>query len=640
MRVSNNGVFDFSPQVLSSDRGLGEHERERGPRHSNGAAAALLWLSLHPVDTGLIQAGTMTEVFGSVENRSRTHSIDIEPLEPSSVEGNVGGGALVDSSEAPLQDGVHLPFLGKMKPGQVVELEGYLATAPVSVRTRASLTYKPAGSLVNADGSETALASGQIGMSSGTSPVDIHLSDASPYIASSDHAVGNFFGAAAYEPFVFTANELRAAASVLAHPIKTAEGIGNGIASIVTTTVRDEADAAYLVGAVYFLATGYEALTPDERRQFAEQIVADFEKTHLKADIDRVNEAAENVFLPFQTTLQTGNYDEVARMAGSGIAYTASSVVDAVVTDIAFQKIAIGADYVGGKLKGAATAGVENSVSLTEAIERFEVTTKLGNTLAGIKAGQNLLANSAQALTDVYGLTQYQVKRLQAYCEASGIIVAVRSRSKKAAQLIADGLAVGKNEVIKLKNVNEIDVAYLGYRPKDLNTVVWAEPVDENYVLAQLEKDNADQATRDIVLERYRLRQAEWKDPDIIGTITTAERTKSIDWSFNGKANGAPGANRAATRKFGLGPVKVDAAGGGSFAPAGGVADRQYSQVLVGNSESKTARLVLVTQDVDTMAVLRRTVRSSRRRSTNAPTSSSPTSWASNTVRARLGSRW
>jgi hypothetical protein len=180
---------------------------------------------------------------------------------------------------------------------------------------------------------------------------------------------------------------------------------------------------------------------------------------------------------------------------------------------------------------------------------------------------------------------------LRKFCTTNRIIVAVRTRSAQAASLIKKGLAVGKNEAIKIKNVNEIDVKYLGYQAHDLNTVVWAEPISEATVHARVA--GLDASLKDVVLERYHLRVKQWKDPKIRATIAKAESTGFIDWDFNGTSNGAPYV-RTQVRRFGL--FKT--------VPKGGSADRYYAKVLVGQRAGKVARLVPITQDVDMMALL------------------------------------
>jgi hypothetical protein len=175
--------------------------------------------------------------------------------------------------------------------------------------------------------------------------------------------------------------------------------------------------------------------------------------------------------------------------------------------------------------------------------------------------------------------------------------VAVRSRSAKAAQLIEDGLAIGKNEIIKLKNVNNVDVKFLGYSKHDLNTVVWAQPLTTAEVTSSAAFQAADASTQEIVLARLKLRTAEWHNASIKSLLSTSETTGEISWGFNGADNGVAAANKTEYRGFGLKNQPNPVAAGG--------AKRTYQQVLVSNKVGGAGigRLVQVTQDVDLMAV-------------------------------------
>jgi hypothetical protein len=217
-----------------------------------------------------------------------------------------------------------------------------------------------------------------------------------------------------------------------------------------------------------------------------------------------------------------------------------------------------------------------------------------GKLIEGIPAGTDLLANGARLLIEKFGMTPRQITELIAYCKRSNIIIAIRSRSSRAAELIAKGLAIGKNEIIKLKNVNWVDTQYLGYSTQDLNTIVWAKPLTK--VEVELSLVGADATTRQIVLDRWQLRVEEWNDPKIKSLINTSDITGKIDWSFNGASNGAPGANKVDERLFKLQPQA-------NPSPYG-TAKRPYFQVKVGSKPNLAGRLVAVTQDVDMMAVL------------------------------------
>jgi hypothetical protein len=68
VRAAGNGEFDFSPQVLSSDSVSVGTNVSQGVGTLTVLPTALLWLSLHRVNPGLIRAGLDTEISGTVTN--------------------------------------------------------------------------------------------------------------------------------------------------------------------------------------------------------------------------------------------------------------------------------------------------------------------------------------------------------------------------------------------------------------------------------------------------------------------------------------------------------------------------------------------------------------------------------------------
>ena len=350
------------------------------------------------------------------------------------------------------------------------------------------------------------------------------------------------------------------------------------------------------MGAVYVLSVAGQSMTDEERGAFAEPIVSDFKESHLGADYGVVADAASRALGAFTTAVEKGDYNQAAALGGGTFATGLTSVEDAMLSDIIFQKLALGVKYAGKAAASAASGQLANAIVLADAIRDAKAASVLGKGIEGVEAGTNLLLDSAAALRNSFGLTSKQITELRNYCERSNIIVALRSRSSRAAELIKEGLAVGKNEIIKIKNVNSFDVDWLGYSKHDLNTVVWAEPLSEHEVVDELIRKKASAETEKIVLERLKLRQKEWKDAHIREVLDNSKLTGLIDWSFDGSGNGAAEANKAQVRRFELKPQPSPVKGTG----------RTYEQVLVGNKPGygKKIRLVPVTQDVDLMAIL------------------------------------
>lgn len=593
LHVSNNGVFDVAVQVLSGDAGGTRTLVSPGLGTLTANPTALLSLTLHPVTdvSGLVTPGSPVLVSGTLVNRSQTQTLDLIPVEPKITGGdNAGSGALTDSSVSDLPDGVRLPLAGKIAPATTVNVEAELDTAPVA-GTRATVTYDPSGFVVQSDGTETKLLPEQIRVSAGSSPVQIHLNTRDPEdVSTASSIAGSFAKAAFIGASEWYLSGLKAGAALLAHPFTSAVHFGRGVAGFVVGTATAAKQAAGLLGALYLLTVYYDALTPEERGNFANQIVADYEASSINTAHQALQNAADPILLKFQNALQTGNYNQVAEMAGTGLATGAGLVADTLLTDIAFQKLGLLA-----KGRGAAVAESQaaTKISLADAIEQAKVTGKAGAAIKGIVKGQNLLLKGAAALIDSYGLTPTQVRLLRDFCEHNGITVALRSRSKQAAELIKKGIAIGKNLVIKLKNVDEIDVAFLGYSRADLNTVVWAEPISRAELLRNIERyPGITPELRDLAEARYAQRAKEWANETYHAKINKWSKQKEIELMFDGAGSGVPelDAGRTLYRRFALEQVKTE--------------KRYYKRFMVGNKAGKTARLVKVTQDVDLVAIL------------------------------------
>jgi hypothetical protein len=476
--VTNNGNFVGSVQVLSTNQGSNTNLVSQGSANLTALPTAYLWLSLSRVAPGLVTAGTQVEISGTITNRSQTQSIDVDPITPIAT-GNAGGGDLEPTAQTALSDGVILPFAGTLSPGQSTDVEGWVQTAYVP-STRATVTYDPTGSIENADGTETDLTPNQIGLSAGSNEfrIGVDTTDPPPPDSNIDTVVDNFTDATIKGTSIWALNKLQGGLDILQHPVTSATGLAKGVAGFAMGSIQAVGEAASLVSSIYLLGLAANDMSEADRQAWADQIVNDFKQSHLKIAADAasgvysaVNTWVLTLFSDLDTAYTTGNYNPLASFLGGATASGLTTVEDAVLSDIAFQKFAIGMSYTGQVASNAARSaaaiatergGLANLVSLEAAIRDTKATAVLGKSIEGISAGTNLLLDGAAALVNSFGLTPRQISELQTYCERNNIIVAVRARSAKAAQLIKDGLAVGKNEIIKLKNVNNIDVQFLG----------------------------------------------------------------------------------------------------------------------------------------------------------------------------------
>lgn len=603
VHVTNNGAFDFSPQVLSSSDGTDNTEVSQGVGTITVLPTALLWLSLHKVGSGSVRAGTQQGLSGTLTNRSLTQAVEVAPLEPATVEGNAGGGRLVDASRpggvagSTLPDGVQLPFFGPLRPGQVLDLAGAVDTTYVP-GTRATLTYKPAGTVVGDDGAKTDLVGTQVGISAGSSPLTFAIDVTDPAVPPADYqtTTQNFTDAAVQGTAAWAAGGYRGALAFLRHPIDGASAAVSGFAKVVVRTPRQLLEARAILGSCELYGVAYLALTPQQRQEFAKQILDDFDASTLKADNKELSDSVQQGFGAFADAAAHGDYNKLAALSGAGFASGAGALADAVLTDVVFQKFSLGMRAAASSGKNVIKGQLASSIVLADKLAEARLGKAVIKTVKGVKAGQNLLLNKASALVNAWGLNPSQITALQRFCKDNGIVVAVRARSKRAADLIRRGLAIGKNEVLKLKAVDDIDVKYLGYRQNDLSKLFFAEPLPLADVEANLKRYGANATTRELALKRHALRVEEWTSPKVRDVMQRANAAKEIDWGFNGTDNGAPQADRAGKRRFSLYDEKGQTMHDGTH--------RTYQQVLVGDLPGLAGKLVNVTQDVDVFAIL------------------------------------
>jgi hypothetical protein len=596
LSVSSNGAFDFSPQILSSDATMQDTEVSNGSGTITALPTALLWFSLEKTSSSTVRAGTPVALTGTLTNRSNTQTLDVDPLEPVTVDGNAGGGRLVALGKTvTLADGVQLPFFGKLQPGQSVTLDGQVTTSYIP-GTRATVTYDPQGYIVNSDDSETAVMASQIGMSAGSSPIYISIDTSDPLLPTPtlDSTVDSFTDGAVQGAGQWALGNLRGALGFLQHPIDGTESAISGVAKMVVHAPQDLADAGYILGEAELYGQMYTDLSDAQRGDLENQIVSDFDASDLKADNKALADQAQAGLQDFELAAYDGDYDKLANLAGNGLSTGAEGVADAVFADIFFQKLALGMNSAAASGKAFVKGQLADDMILADKIREAKLASTVVKTVDGIRAGQNLLLNAASALKNAWGLLPDQITALQAFCKENNIIIAVRSRSARAAELIRRGLAVGKNEALKLKGVNEIDVNYLGYAKPDLNKLVLAEPLPLSEIYPKLR--GLSPYERSVVLERYDVRVAEWDSPKVRGEMDHAAKQGKIDWGFNGSDNGAAGADRQDYRRFGMHQI------GDEKLPNG--QKRVYKEVLVGNEPAMGGQLVSVTQDVDVAAIL------------------------------------
>ena len=580
LTITNNGAFVVTAQVLSSAQGSSGTAVAEGSATITAMPTALLYFSIDPssIQTGLVTSGSTVTITGTVTNRSLTQSLDVTPFIPNIV-GNAGEGDPEDTAATPQPDGYVPLVAGTLKPGASENFSAPIVTA-VDGGTRATLTYDPEAKIIENDGTETPLTSSQIRIGGKVSTIRISIDDSAAPVDRNVVDAGDAFTKA------FTAG---AASWVLSSFNGVKDLIVNfpQIAghAVVVTASGALATAQFLAG-IELNVLFWTSMTDAQKQAFEQQIVSDVVSTSQKMSqfTTQMSDAIDAYFTRLQTDYQTGDWVALGTDAGEIAGKGLPEIGTALLTDAAFGAI--------GRL-GAQQA--TNTISLARKLRDAEIVQSGLKTLAGLRGGDNLIAKGSNALESIYGIGKREAAQLQYWAEQRGLLISVRSRNPESLNWIEKFKAVVKPEILKIKNVDAIDVKFLGYLPQDAGSVVFAEPISMTEVLSRIKVASLSPAESNAVLARYADREEEWSK--WYSTYEGYAKAGKVNIGFDVNAQGVVGPNQAVNRRFALDAVNSKSLVG--YRPAGS----QYFQVELGDASGGLGTLRRVTGDIDIVAI-------------------------------------
>jgi hypothetical protein len=440
---------------------------------------------------GLIQAGTSFLVNLKLENRSNYRTIVVDPIYPG-LAGNASDGAVLPAN---------VGYTGSDPTGAISEVEGspYIALKPgetanylVVVRTgasdaadpqtaaggtRASVKFDPPGGhILNTDntapefdpGKYTVLTAGSDDLEVG---IDDHGMTAAPWALSS--------------PTTW----LEATWSV-------SKGLTWGLWRATFGAVRGlvwDLPKAYFLG-VYNVTTA----SLDYINDMAELWISCEDKPQCKDDL--LNTVVDKII---------DTYQQAPELLTTTAAQLKQQVDQALTSH--FSKLY--ADWKAGDWRDALTditaEGTDTAVNVAmllgpailarspkaaAAWEALQTATysKVGNALAKtvrllepVKAAVLALSKvvkpgywfTEEQMASIFGVSERESSLLSGFTKRLGISVVLRSRASQAIKYLEEGLAVVKPYWIKTKNVNELDIKFLGYTDSELGRVVFRKPI-------------------------------------------------------------------------------------------------------------------------------------------------------------------
>ncbi len=230
----------------------------------------------------------------------------------------------------------------------------------------------------------------------------------------------------------------------------------------------------------YLPATVYKYMSPLEREEEIERIsnelagaYAELQKISLAQAKAKVDQIVQAQFTGFWNAYETGDANAVAGMAGQLLGEaTPDLVIDAAVSVIGTQKL-------------IAHAG---KTVLTKADAAQKATLASRVAAKGRKGFEPSDAIDFASATKYWGMDSALDDRLIDYAQRRKLVIAMRDRSPGSIKRLGEG-ALGKIEKVKSKNVNRLDVDYLGFAEEHLDFAMYKQmpnwDVIESRVLAK-----------------------------------------------------------------------------------------------------------------------------------------------------------
>jgi hypothetical protein len=496
LQVSGDGDVDvqaLATAALNSATITGFGTTEFKPDSQLLVFTAKVGAEVHSqTNPSLIQAGTSFLVNLTLENRSNYRTIVVDPLYPG-LDGNAADGAVLPASVGytgsnPTGAAAEVeasPYI-EIKPGQTAHYLTVVRTGAsdaadtqtqVSGGTRATVTFDPpTGSIVNTDNTATAFdAAKYTVMTPGASNIQVGIDDsgmtAAPWAASSPltwlDATWSVSKGLTWGLWRATYGAVRGILWDL--PSLVVKGIYN-----VSTASLDYMDRMV---ELWTACDDKPSCKDDLVDTVADKIIDSYAQapellTQTAAQLKtQVDSALTSHFAKLEAEWDAGDWrDALTELTAEG---TDTAINVALMLGPAVLARSPKAAAAWNSLKAATFAKVDSALAATvRALEPAKAAF-----LALSKVVKPGYWFTEDQMASLFGVSDTESSLLSAFTKRLGINVVLRSRASQAIKYLEEGLAVVKPYWIKTKNVNELDVQFLGYDEGELGRVVFRPPV-------------------------------------------------------------------------------------------------------------------------------------------------------------------
>ena len=518
-----------------------------------------------------VRAGATWYTSATLKNESSYRRLCVLPMLPT-LGGNAAAAGPVNIADASVRS-VGGPFAGVLEPGQKVSLSMFVDTSAEGSTTSSVQLLPSAVELGRSDTCDQKTAAGLSRLKADDTTVvkdsekfDVHVDVSVPLVAPSSPLTNtvNFFGGVGQSLFVDTFEQMASVVALAHSASSTADEYaalnvlvpGGGYAYAASVKA---AQLIYTAGDVYAgywrNATAAEKDSVISRAgNFLSSVTGDF-FTNAKG-------AVEDTASPFMSKLEhayaTGDDAEVWHLWGQVGGHVLQQAVTLVFVEVLGAKIASSAP----ELESVATKAGEEWAAKPATVAAETSTLSPATALSEVPPGTVLTFAEEEAL---WGMDATADASLATIAKEEEIVIGVRGRSPGSVAKLEQG-SVWKNEAIKPKNVNDIDVQWLGFKESDLSEVRFRTytPAQETAIRERVAAADLPETEKTAILDRFNTRLGEKK---YIPTIEGYAKQGEINVGFNYRDNGINRASTRQIRKFDLLSTPAPAENG---IPAGG----------------------------------------------------------------------
>jgi hypothetical protein len=520
-----------------------------------------------------VRAGATWYTSATLKNESSYRRLCVLPMIPTLM-GNAAAAGPVNIATSSVRT-IGGPFAGLLEPGQKVTLSMFVDTSAQG-STSSSVEVLPSAVEIGRDQScdqKTAdglsrLKDSDITVVKDSERFKVHVDVSVPLVPPSSGFTNtvNYFGGVGKSLFVDTFEQIASLVALAHSATSTAEeyrqfdALVPGGSYAAAASVK-AAQLIYTAGDVY--ASYWRTASASDKEGIISRtatvlssVTGDF-FSNAKASVE---ESAAPFMAKLDNAYATGDDAAVWNLWGQVGGHVLQQVITIVFTEVLGAKIASSAP----ELEAVSTKAGEDwaAEESTTAAETSTLSPK--EALTKVPAGTVLNLPEEEAL---WGMDASTDAALAKIAEEEQVVIGVRGRSPGAVAKLERG-SVWKNEAIKPKNVDDIDVQWLGFKESDLSEVRFRTytPEQEAFIRERVAGANIPEAEKQAILSRFDTRLGEKK---YISTIEGYAKNGEINVGFNYRDNGINRASTRQIRKFDLlsspAPVEDGLPPGGTY---------------------------------------------------------------------------